>query len=228
MNGEERRLSILKSALPVFAEKGYHGTTIHNIAKAAGVSEGLLYQHFSTKEEIYLSLGKYNESQISTLLGAFKKREPGSKTIVEIVYCLVMIILADIHGKTDVQRAFDRLFAFSILENVEFTRAIFSIYERELMPLWNRSLAVAKQKNEIKKNFKIKNSMWLIHHIAMAIDFLNIAGEKVFNYEGSYEDLVEEVIQFALLGTGLKAEVISRYYQPEAFTKLIKDIYNRF
>ena len=227
MNGKERKLSIVKSALPIFARKGYHGTTVRSIAEAAGISEALLYQHFSGKEEIYFSLGELHKAQILNLLKAFKKREPGSKTLIEIVYCLVMIILSDIHGKTEFQYSFDRLLAYSILENVEFTKAVFLIYEQELTPLWNQCLAVAKQHNEIKKNFKIRNSMWLIHHIAMAIDFLNIAGNKVYQYEGSYDDLLEDVIQFALLGTGLKDDVIARYYRPDDYQQLIKQIYKQ-
>jgi AcrR family transcriptional regulator len=227
MNGKERRLSIVKSALPIFAKKGYHGTTVRSIAEAAGISEALLYQHFSGKEDIYCSLGELQKEQIMNLLKAFKKREPGSKTLMEIVYCLVMIILSDIHGKTEIQHAFDRLLAYSILENVEFTKTVFLIYEQELTPLWNQCLAVAKQRNEIKKNFQTRNCMWLIHHIAMAINFLTIAGNKVFNYEGAYDDLVEDVIQFALLGTGLKDDVVARYYRPDDYQKLIKQIYDQ-
>lgn len=51
----DRRNSILKSSLKVFAEKGYAATTTAAIAEAAGVSEALIYQHFSSKKELFVS-----------------------------------------------------------------------------------------------------------------------------------------------------------------------------
>jgi AcrR family transcriptional regulator len=43
---------ILRAALNLFTEKGIHATTTKDIAKRAGVSEGALYRHFSSKQEL--------------------------------------------------------------------------------------------------------------------------------------------------------------------------------
>lgn len=43
---------ILDAALKLFAERGFHNTSISQITKAAGVSKGLLYNYFSKKEEL--------------------------------------------------------------------------------------------------------------------------------------------------------------------------------
>ncbi len=54
---EERRAGILDAAVRLFAENGYHVTTIQQIAKASGVSIGLIYQYFGDKDDIlFLSL----------------------------------------------------------------------------------------------------------------------------------------------------------------------------
>lgn len=45
---------ILKAALKLFAENGYHKTSISQIAKEAGVSKGLTYNYFNSKEELLL------------------------------------------------------------------------------------------------------------------------------------------------------------------------------
>jgi AcrR family transcriptional regulator len=50
---EERKKQILKSALPLFVENGLQGTTISEIAKAAGMSKGLIYNYFESKVELY-------------------------------------------------------------------------------------------------------------------------------------------------------------------------------
>lgn len=52
---EETRLQILDIALEIFAAKGFKGTSIKNIAKAAGISQGLLYYHFTNKERLFMA-----------------------------------------------------------------------------------------------------------------------------------------------------------------------------
>ena len=54
---EERRAEILDAAVRLFSENGYYVTTIQQIAKASGVSIGLIYQYFGDKDDIlFLSL----------------------------------------------------------------------------------------------------------------------------------------------------------------------------
>lgn len=55
---EKRRLEIMKAALDIFVQKGYSGTKTIEIAKAVGMSEGLLFHYFPTKENLYYELVK--------------------------------------------------------------------------------------------------------------------------------------------------------------------------
>lgn len=55
IQAEERRLQILETALEIFAARGFNGTSIKDIAEAAGISQGLLYYHFSSKENLFMS-----------------------------------------------------------------------------------------------------------------------------------------------------------------------------
>jgi hypothetical protein len=52
----DRKEAILAAAVPVFARLGRAGATTKEIAKAAGISEALLYKHFSGKEALYAEL----------------------------------------------------------------------------------------------------------------------------------------------------------------------------
>jgi AcrR family transcriptional regulator len=53
----ERRGRILDAAVKLFSEEGYYVTTVQQIARASGVSIGLIYQYFGDKEDIlFLSL----------------------------------------------------------------------------------------------------------------------------------------------------------------------------
>ncbi|PUA41013.1 TetR family transcriptional regulator [Paenibacillus elgii] len=46
----------MAAALDLFARKGYHGTKISDVVKAAGVSQGTFYWHFQSKEQLALEL----------------------------------------------------------------------------------------------------------------------------------------------------------------------------
>ncbi|MEL6926205.1 MAG: TetR/AcrR family transcriptional regulator, partial [Bacteroidota bacterium] len=48
----QSRANIMQTALELFAHQGYHNTSIAQIAKAAGISKGLLYNYFESKEEL--------------------------------------------------------------------------------------------------------------------------------------------------------------------------------
>ncbi|HNC74736.1 MAG TPA: helix-turn-helix domain-containing protein, partial [Elusimicrobiota bacterium] len=43
---------VMRAALRLFVEKGINATTIKDIARAGGVSEGALYRHFKSKEDL--------------------------------------------------------------------------------------------------------------------------------------------------------------------------------
>ena len=47
-----RRSQLTREAARLFAEKGYHGTSIGDLAKAMGVQKGSLYAHISSKEDL--------------------------------------------------------------------------------------------------------------------------------------------------------------------------------
>ncbi len=54
---------ILKATTRLFAANGYHGTSIAAISKATGLTKGALYAHFSSKEDLLLTLIKKFEME---------------------------------------------------------------------------------------------------------------------------------------------------------------------
>ncbi len=53
MSADRRREQILETAVNLFSQRGFKGTTTKEIAKAAGVSEAIIFRHFATKDELY-------------------------------------------------------------------------------------------------------------------------------------------------------------------------------
>ncbi|HLU05654.1 MAG TPA: TetR/AcrR family transcriptional regulator [Woeseiaceae bacterium] len=66
---EDRPQEITAAALEAFAEKGYSATRVTDVAKRAGVSKGLLYLYFKTKEELFKAVVK---SFVSPRIDALK------------------------------------------------------------------------------------------------------------------------------------------------------------
>jgi AcrR family transcriptional regulator len=53
---EQRRRQLLDVACRVFAEYGFHATSMDDVATAAGVTKPVLYQHFPSKRALYIEL----------------------------------------------------------------------------------------------------------------------------------------------------------------------------
>lgn len=59
-----RRAQLLDAATRVFAEKGFHGATVRDVARAAGLADGTLYIYFKGKNELMLGiLDRLNQSE---------------------------------------------------------------------------------------------------------------------------------------------------------------------
>jgi AcrR family transcriptional regulator len=70
LTAEERRAEILGAALAVFGERGYHSSSIDDIARAAGISKALIYEHFDSKEALHLSLLESHARELVERLAA--------------------------------------------------------------------------------------------------------------------------------------------------------------
>jgi TetR/AcrR family transcriptional repressor of bet genes len=55
-NTEERRQQLVEALLRVMAERGYEGASVGAVARAAGLSPGLVHYHFADKQEMLLAL----------------------------------------------------------------------------------------------------------------------------------------------------------------------------
>ncbi|GAA1152926.1 TetR/AcrR family transcriptional regulator [Ornithinicoccus hortensis] len=70
MNRTERRAQLLQAAQESFVHKGYHATAMDDIAERAGVSKPVLYQHFASKQDLYLGLVDLQADRLVALVRA--------------------------------------------------------------------------------------------------------------------------------------------------------------
>lgn len=65
---QEKKKLIMDTALELFAENGFHATSISQISKKAGISKGLIYNYFESKHEILEEIINYGFREVQDLL----------------------------------------------------------------------------------------------------------------------------------------------------------------
>jgi AcrR family transcriptional regulator len=68
LTAEERRAAIRDAAGAVFSARAYHSASIDDIAREAGVSKALIYEHFSSKQALYADLVESHVEELSRRL----------------------------------------------------------------------------------------------------------------------------------------------------------------
>src|SRR5687767_13235005 len=64
MSREDKRRRIIDAAVEVFAEKGFFGARVSEIAERAGVADGTIYLYFKSKDDILISLFEEKMAEI--------------------------------------------------------------------------------------------------------------------------------------------------------------------
>ena len=76
-----RRSQLTREAARLFAEKGYHGTSIGDLAKAMGVQKGSLYAHIASKEDLLYETMREGADAFHGALDAIADELPATEKI---------------------------------------------------------------------------------------------------------------------------------------------------
>ena len=81
---EAAKTKIIQAARKVFAEKGYHDTTMDDIAKEIGVSKGALYSYFKSKEDLLKELSLQNHQTLRDIINTACKSHDLTQALEEV------------------------------------------------------------------------------------------------------------------------------------------------
>jgi AcrR family transcriptional regulator len=129
MRGEERHAAIVRSAIHLFAEKGFRGTTTRELASSLGVTEPVLYQHLRTKRDLYGAIIEAKARQASERVHSLRPfAEAGDDRV------FFTRLAEQILRRYDTDPEITRLLLFSSLEGHElaghfFDRMFSDFYE---------------------------------------------------------------------------------------------------
>lgn len=90
-----RELAILDAARQVFAERGYHGSTMREIASRAGVATGTLYLYFGNKEALYVALLERLTSLVLQSIVAARSTRSGVLSKLEASITAAMMVFSE-------------------------------------------------------------------------------------------------------------------------------------
>ena len=209
----ERRQAIVDSVTCVFAEKGFHGTTTRELARAAGVSEALIYKHFPSKESLYAAmLDACAKGPAFVEFNRLLTLKPSTKTLVNMIHFTIEHFAAD-HPDDPSRAALRMLVARSLLEDGEFVRLTHRKFARDWIRKFESSLKAALKAGDLRA-MSVRPDLcdWFVHHIAFSLMLHLQPKVPAIDYKASNMMLIEQATWFALLGVGLKEEALGRYY----------------
>jgi AcrR family transcriptional regulator len=226
LTGEERKQSIIKAARPLFAEKGFHGTSIREIAQAAEVSEALIYKHFPSKEALYDELLDYAREMLRVGFTGIGALEYGTQTLVVMIFGLVELIMLDVPGRIPDQKMHERLLLQSLLGDTVFAQSHFKMLQDNWADTVNACFEIATEAGDIVESpISPANRMWFVHHLAMALNLCHLSGEPTFGYDVSREELAKQAVLFCLKGIGMTDAAIREYYKPKELREIVDRLY---
>lgn len=127
LTSQARRAAILDAAIRLFSEKGFRGVTTRELAAELGVSEPVLYQHFSTKRDLYRAI--IEEKTVCAERQVPTDFEPVFENVTDDRSLLLKLA----HGIIDwhtIDPSYTRLLMFSALERHELSRMFIERYTK--------------------------------------------------------------------------------------------------
>ncbi len=77
----DRRRDVTREAARLFAEKGYHGTSMGDLAEALGVQKGSIYHHIESKQELLWELASRGAAAFHAALDGLPEELPATEKI---------------------------------------------------------------------------------------------------------------------------------------------------
>jgi AcrR family transcriptional regulator len=212
LSSEERRQAIIEAVKDVFAKKGFDRTTSRDLAKAARVSEALLYKYFPTKQLLYQAmLHACAETPIWSKSDCIEGVKPSTATLIVMVDSLISQVVEGRSVYSDVA-VLGRLAVRSLLEDGRFAGTVLKPFTNNWMATFEKCLKNAAASGDLREYPTTPHlCAWLLHHIALGL-ILHACPRNPIDYTVPTHTLVRETVHFALRGIGLREETIKRRY----------------
>lgn len=179
----EKRNRIIEKGFELMCEKGYYNISTPDIAEAAEVSTGIIYQYFNDKKDIFIEgVKNYSKTIMFPMLTVL---ESENIKIDNIEQLLKNMICAYIKNHTISKKAHEELMAMSHLDD-----DVGAIFKESEFELTNKIVEILKY-----NNIEFENPIEKIHIVIGIIE--NLCHEVVYHKHSKidYEAMENEVIK---------------------------------
>ena len=219
MRAEDRKLAIVKAALPLFARKGFAETTTKDLASAAGVSEPLIYKHFPSKEALYLEIQNFSCKGTDPVVQKLTDLEPSTSTLVHLVYFLLRALVLGRPAGTIEWDTRHRLMLNSFLADGAFARLLYQNRFECFCSRMEACFDAAFAAGDIVASPVLKgNRACFAHHVGAWLALVHLPDKPAIDYKVSREELLHQAVWFVLRGMGLTDKAMTTYYNPKALS----------
>ncbi|MER6128786.1 ScbR family autoregulator-binding transcription factor [Streptomyces sp. NPDC001795] len=146
---EVTRAAILDGAARAFDAEGYHGTTLGDIVKEAGVTKGALYFHFTSKEELAQAL---IDEQFSVWDPVAGMDRPGVQSIIDFLHVMARRLVEDVRVRAGIRLVIDQSSKTGIVSE-PYTKWI---------DLFQECLSQAQERGDVKPEVDCKQVAGLL------------------------------------------------------------------
>ena len=149
---EARRNQILDAAWSCFAKRGYHQTTMQDIATDAGISAGAIYRYYASKEAVLAAITERNTERYAELLADIRSESKEPMDVLDAI------------GQTMLATFEDPLFETNTRLDIEIRpetlrNDVLRERARQQLEFWRQSLVVllkeARENGELRKDIDI-------------------------------------------------------------------------
>ena len=130
------RDAIMQSALELFTHKGYHGTSVSMIANHAGVSTGLMYNYFKSKNELLEAIVRDGMSIIESFVAEIDEIDDPREKIAASVEMAFDIARQDMHFWT---------LYFSVIMQPDIPEDVRNIFSSFIQNMFNWLESICEQ-----------------------------------------------------------------------------------
>lgn len=215
--GTERRMQILDTACRIFAYKGLHGTTTKEIAKAAGISEPILYQHFKNKEDIYHELELLCSHQTAYFKKAVEHLGDGIESLIVITYLLVRVVSFCKEPGTNTKpqdygtsETLLRLQGYSFLSDGRFARLLVENCIGAIFEQWFACYKASFADKLLTVEKAEEMPLWMAYQLVIGAGFFVLPASRMVDKIKDADDGAKAATLFILRGLGVKESVLEK------------------
>lgn len=191
----QRREQLLETAATLFASRGYSGATTSEIARAAGVTEPIIYRHFPSKRDLFIALiERTGEMTIKLWEHELATAPDAAERLRRLIGANPMVAN---RGK-GIYRVIVQ--AMTEVEDPQIHEAL-NHHVQRLLEFLTREVRQAQEAGRVSKRFSPQLTAWALIHLGLGYGVLGAMGVQKHGVDDSGHH-IREMLTDLMLGPG--------------------------